>query len=67
MALYEYVCPVCKNEFEVRRSLHESDKVTCCPRCGKKAQKKVSIFATKVPEVLDIQGEKIPVSSKIYS
>ncbi len=67
MPVYEYMCTGCKKQFEVRRSIHEADIITNCPRCGKRAKKMVSNFAAKIPTVLDIQGEKIPVSSKIYT
>lgn len=67
MAVYEYICSNCKKQFEVRRSIHESNKVTACPSCGKQAQKMVSVFSAKIPEIMDIQGEKISVSSKIYT
>ena len=66
MALYEFICPECKKQFEVRCSIHESDKVVVCPSCGTKANKLVSIFAAKVPTVIDVQGEKISISSKTY-
>jgi len=66
MALYEFVCPECKKQFEVRRSIHEADKITNCPSCGKKANKLVSVFSAKIPTVIDIAGEKLPISSKVY-
>ena len=66
MALYEFVCPACKKQFEVRRSIHEAEKITVCPSCGNKANKLVSAFSAKVPTVIDIQGEKLSISSKVY-
>lgn len=65
MAVYEYICPQCKKRFEVRRPIGKADEVTVCPDCGAQAEKLVSSFAAKMPMVMDIQGEKISMSSKI--
>jgi len=67
VAVYEYVCPQCKKQFEVRRPISRADEVTACPDCDTQAEKLVSNFAPKVPMVLDMPGgEKISISNKIY-
>ncbi|MCD6358633.1 MAG: zinc ribbon domain-containing protein [Dehalococcoidia bacterium] len=67
MAVYEYICPKCEKRFEVRRPISRADEATMCPNCGTKSEKAVCNFAAKVPMVVDIQGKKISMSSKIYS
>ena len=47
MPTYEYVCPKCKTEFELRRPMSESDKTATCPHCGSEAQKLISGFVSK--------------------
>ncbi len=36
MPIYEYRCPKCNLEFELRRGFNESDAEILCPRCGAK-------------------------------
>ena len=48
MPIYEYFCPKCGSEFELRRHLSEVDKPALCPRCGTEGQKLMSAFASKV-------------------
>jgi hypothetical protein len=38
-----------------------------CPDCGTESEKAICGFAAKVPMVVDIEGKKISMSSKIYS
>ncbi len=47
MPIYEYFCPKCKTEFELRRPIGESDKGAACPHCGSEGQKLISGFASK--------------------
>lgn len=47
MPIYEYLCPKCEKEFELMRPLSEADKPAFCPLCGTKAEKLVSVFASK--------------------
>lgn len=47
MPMYEYFCPKCKTEFELRRPISESDKGAECPHCGREGQKLISGFASK--------------------
>lgn len=48
MAIYEYFCPTCKQEFEVMRPVSEADEPTFCPKCGAQGEKLISGFASKV-------------------
>ena len=47
MAVYDYVCPSCRMEFELMRPMSEADKAAVCPNCNSKAQKLVSGFGSK--------------------
>ena len=47
MPIYEYKCGECGEKFELRRSMSDSDKDIECPKCKKKAAKRVfSVFGT---------------------
>ena len=47
MALYEYRCGDCGNEFEQRRPMSEADSPAACLACGKDAARLPSVFASK--------------------
>ena len=47
MAVYEYLCPKCNQEFELKRPISESDKPASCPKCGTTGKKLVSVFSSK--------------------
>ena len=47
MPTYEYFCPQCKTEFELRLSYKESDSTPLCPKCNSDAQRLTSSFACK--------------------
>jgi putative FmdB family regulatory protein len=34
MPIYEYECQSCKEKFELRRGINDSDSDIKCPRCG---------------------------------
>ena len=44
MAVYEYLCPQCRNQFELMRPMSEAEKSARCPKCGSEAQKLISGF-----------------------
>ena len=52
MPIYEYRCPNCGNEFELRRPFSSADEPASCPKCGKNAEKLLSAFASKVDNYL---------------
>jgi putative FmdB family regulatory protein len=47
MPTYEYRCPSCGQEFELKRPMSEAGTPTTCPACGSAAEKLVSGFASK--------------------
>ncbi len=47
MALYEYRCPACGNEFEQRRPMSQADGPADCPSCGEESRRLPSVFASK--------------------
>ena len=47
MPIYEYFCPKCSTQFELRRSFSDSDKLAQCAKCNSDAQKLTSSFACK--------------------
>lgn len=48
MPVYEYFCPSCNKEFELRRSMIQADAPGACPRCGSEGPRLVSAFGSKV-------------------
>jgi putative FmdB family regulatory protein len=47
MPIYEFLCPQCKREFEVKQAFSETNSTTLCPKCYSEAQRLVSSFACK--------------------
>ncbi len=47
MPIYEYRCTACGNDFELTRPVSQSSDPASCPKCGKGAEKLVSVFASK--------------------
>ena len=48
MALYEYKCKECGEEFEEFRKMMEDSKKSTCPKCGKEADKQLSRTSFKL-------------------
>ncbi len=46
MAIYEYRCQSCGNEFEVMKPISKADEPSACPKCGGQGHKLPSIFAS---------------------
>jgi putative FmdB family regulatory protein len=57
MAVYEYQCPKCRKEFELMRPISEADKPARCPKCGSKAVKLISGFASKTGDSIQAPGK----------
>ena len=57
MAVYEYLCPKCRNEFELMRPIGEAEKPAKCPRCGLEAQKLMSGLGSKTGDSIQPAGE----------
>ena len=57
MAIYEYLCPICKKMFEISRPMDAPETNTKCPTCKVDASKLISAFASthdgrlKIPEL----------------
>jgi putative FmdB family regulatory protein len=56
MAIYEYLCPLCKKVFEIARPMDALETDTKCPTCNVDSSKLFSDFASthdgklKIPE-----------------
>lgn len=48
MAIYEYKCLKCGNEFEKHISIKKESKTFKCPKCGKNAKKQMSSTSFKL-------------------
>jgi putative FmdB family regulatory protein len=46
MPIYEYVCPQCRYEFEIRLSFDAKD-APLCPKCKTEARRLISSFGCK--------------------
>jgi putative FmdB family regulatory protein len=46
MPIYEYICPQCKNEFELRLSF-DVKATPLCPKCKTEAARLISSFGCK--------------------
>jgi putative FmdB family regulatory protein len=57
MAVYEYLCPKCRREFELMRPISEAERPAKCPKCGSKALKLISGFASKTGDSIQPPGE----------
>ena len=57
MAIYEYTCVHCVKEFEVMKPMSEAAKKTCCPHCGKPAERMVSVFASKAEYAIKVPAK----------
>lgn len=57
MPTYEYWCPKCQKEFELRRPIADFDKPASCPRCGAEGERLMSAFASKVDYTLHVPAK----------
>jgi putative FmdB family regulatory protein len=46
MAIYEYLCPHCREVFEVTRPMSKSNEPATCPKCNAQGEKLPSVFAS---------------------
>jgi putative FmdB family regulatory protein len=63
MAIYEYLCPKCRKEFELMRPMSEGDRPARCPKCGSRSLKLISGFASKTGD--SIQSPLKPFRKKM--
>lgn len=45
MPIYEYICPQCRQTFELRRPFSECDAVTLCEKCNVECDRIISAFS----------------------
>lgn len=45
--IYEFACTSCRHEFEELAALSDRDRARSCPKCGRPAARKVSVFGFK--------------------
>ncbi len=70
MAIYEYRCGSCGNEFELKRMMSEMDVPAPCPRCKGKSARLFSVFAASntgvgiIPSAKQAFRAPAPVSAK---
>jgi len=57
MAVYDYRCPKCRNDFELMRPMSEAEKPAKCPKCGSKAQKLMSGLGSKTGDPIQAAGK----------
>lgn len=57
MAVYEYLCPKCRNAFDLVRPMSEAEKPAKCPKCGSEAQRLISGFGAKNGDSTQPGGE----------
>ena len=67
MAVYEYLCPKCRNEFELMRPMSEAEKPAKCPKCGSRVQKLISVFGSKTGDSIQPAGEPFRKSTAVRS
>jgi len=63
MATYEYWCPRCLKEFEVKKLIADFDKPAFCPECNTEGERLVSNFASKTGSTLQVPS-KVPFRAK---
>ncbi len=68
MPVYEYGCPKCEIEFEVMRTMAQSDELGPCPHCGSSGRKLMSVFGSRVDSYIRTPSKdafrKVPEGKK---
>ena len=59
MPVYDYLCPKCRNHFELMRPMSEAEKPAGCPKCGSEAQKLISGFSSETGDSTQPGGEPL--------
>jgi len=57
MPTYEYWCPKCEKEFEVKKPISDFDKPAFCPDCGTQGERLMSNFASKIGYTLQVPAK----------
>ncbi|MEA3253897.1 MAG: zinc ribbon domain-containing protein [Chloroflexota bacterium] len=58
MPTYEYWCPKCHKEFEIKKPISDFDKPALCPACGTEGEKLISNFASKTGYNLQVPARE---------
>jgi putative FmdB family regulatory protein len=58
MAIYEYYCSKCRKVFQVQRPMSRYEEPADCPRCGARAERLLSSFASKIDYNLQVPGKE---------
>lgn len=56
MPIYEFICPQCKHEFELRLSF-DAKNAPVCPKCNSEAKRLISSFGCKTGSNLQASGK----------
>lgn len=68
MALYEYKCSGCEEQFELMRSMSAADDVAECPECGEtKSRRLISTFASITPGASALRGANPVMDARMAS
>jgi putative FmdB family regulatory protein len=57
MAVYEYLCLKCRDEFELMRPMSEAEKPAICTKCGSEAHRLMSGFRSRTEDSMQPAGE----------
>ncbi len=63
MPVYEYWCPRCLKEFEVKKPIADFGKPAFCPGCNAEGERLISNFASKTGSTLQVPS-KAPFRAK---
>ena len=58
MAIYEYYCRNCKQEFELMRPIGKANEPAKCPKCGGEAEKLPSVFGSTAGYSIKVPDKK---------
>ncbi len=47
--MYEYQCPKCQHAFEQLVPTEQAGRTAACPRCGTRAERRLSVFSAHGP------------------
>jgi putative FmdB family regulatory protein len=59
MPIYEYICPDCKNKFELMRPISKCSEPAECPACKHLSERALSRFACRSTNE---SGESAPIA-----
>lgn len=57
MAICEYLCPHCRQVFEVMRPMSKADEPATCPKCNAAGERLPSVFASAAESTIKVPGK----------